>query len=77
MFLPYVVYELEEYGLPRMISKKIERIGVINFQEEGCTLASIISKFKEIGKENLIQVIEASDFEKYIIDYFYDGITAG
>lgn len=76
VFLPYVVYELEEYGLPRMISKKIERIGVINFQEEGCTLASIISKFKEIGKENLIQVIEASDFEKYIIDYFYDGITA-
>ena len=34
------------------------------------------AKQQEIGKENLIQVIEASDFEKYIIDYFYDGITA-
>lgn len=76
VFLPYVVYELEEYGLPRMISKKIERKGLINFQEEGCSLTSIISQFKEIGKEKLIQAIEASDFEKYIIDYFYDGITA-
>lgn len=32
-FLPSAVYHLEEYGLPRMISKKIHAASLINFED--------------------------------------------
>lgn len=75
VFLPYVVYELEEYGLPRMISKKIQINKIINFEEGGLTLKNVITKFQEIGKEKIKIGIKATKFERYIIDYFYDGIS--
>lgn len=74
-FLPYVVYELEEYGLPRMISKKIQKAGIIDFKNENYMLNDVIYKFKNLGKEKIKETIDANYFEKYIIDYFYDGIT--
>lgn len=75
VFLPPLVYVLEEYGLPRMISRKIQNSGVINFEEEGFTLQDALEKFREIGREELKNIIQADGFENYIIDYFYDGIT--
>ena len=75
-FLPPVVYQLEEYGLPRMISRKIHDAGVINFEDEDLTLHDTLDKFREIGNNNLCkQVNELDDFDKYIIEYFYDGIS--
>jgi hypothetical protein len=64
-----VVYQLEEYGLPRMISRKIHDAGVINFEDEDLTLHDALDKFREIGKDNLCKrVNELDDFDKYIID---------
>jgi hypothetical protein len=75
-FLPPVVYMLEEYGLPRMISKKIHKSGMINFLDLTLTIHKSIDLFNQIGKEKLIKGTPSlDDFDTYIIDYFYDGIT--
>ena len=75
-FLPSVVYQLEEYGLPRMISRKIHDAHVINFEDEDLSLHDALDKFREIGKDNLVQRVSGlEDFDRYIINYFYDGIS--
>lgn len=76
-FLPPIVFQLEEYGLPRMISKKIHYCKVINFENPDLTLHNAIDILKKIGKKELIRQIDLylQDFDYFIIDYFYDGIT--
>src|SRR5690606_14806119 len=54
-FLPKVVFQLEEYGLPRMISKKIHESKVINFYDSELTIHNAISQFNKIGKEATIE----------------------
>ncbi len=73
-FLPPVVLQLEEFGLPRMISKKIHNAGVINFEDDSLTTKSAIKKFDEIGKNQICQIKSLDSFDKYIVDFFYDGI---
>lgn len=74
-FLPKVVFQLEEYGLPRMISKKLHESEVINFFDSELTIHSAITQFNEIGKETTIERTKDLDnFDKYILDYFFDGI---
>lgn len=75
-FLPPVVYALEEYGLPRMISRKIHNNGIIDFEDEDLTLKTAIARLKQIGVDSLKEQLELDMFECYIVDYFYDGITA-
>lgn len=73
-FLPPAVFQLEEYGLPRMITKKIHNKNIIDFENEG-DLHQIIEKFKEITMVYLVDSVESFDeFDKYIIEYFYEGI---
>ncbi|MFD0765919.1 DEAD/DEAH box helicase [Mucilaginibacter lutimaris] len=74
-FLPSVVYQLEEYGLPRMIARKIHSNHIIDFMDESLTIHIAIHKFQEIGKIKLLQYKCFDEFDKYILDYFYDGIT--
>lgn len=74
-FLPKLVYELEEYGLPRMISKKIHKAGLINLEQQDISVNDIISNFNHIGINGLINRLELHPFERYILDYFYDGIS--
>ena len=76
-FLPPVVFQLEEYGLPRMISKKIHYCKVLNFENKDRTLHETINELKIIGKDQLISFIDQylSEFDYYIIDFFFDGIT--
>ncbi|MHB0945688.1 MAG: DEAD/DEAH box helicase [Sedimentisphaerales bacterium] len=75
-FLPSMVYQLEEYGLPRMISKKIHKTGLFNFENSELTIHDIIDTFNKIGKTNLFKNVPSLDeFDKYIIAYFYEGIT--
>lgn len=74
-FLPKLVYELEEYGLPRMLSKKIHKTGLINLEQQNIAVNDIISKFTDIGKQELINRLDLHPFELYILDYFYDGIS--
>lgn len=74
VFLPPNVYTLEEYGLPRMISKKIHESGVINLEEK-LEIHVILNKFSSIGEATLINKTKCIDpFDKYIIRHFYDGL---
>jgi len=74
-FLPKNVYLLEEYGLPRMISKKIQLSGLINIENNDKNLHSIIDNFNEVTCEKIIQQVEnLDDFDEYILKYFFNGI---
>ena len=73
-FLPSVVYQLEEYGLPRMISKKIHKANVINFIDKELNIHNTIDLFKKIGIEEIKNRVELDEFDKYILAYFYEGI---
>ncbi|MCW3106033.1 MAG: hypothetical protein JWQ09_539, partial [Segetibacter sp.] len=73
-FLPSVVYQLEEYGLPRMLTKKIHHAKVIDFLDPNLTIHSTVALFKSIGKSKIIEQVKFDEFDKYILNYFYDGI---
>ena len=75
-FLPPTVYQLEEYGLPRMISKKIHSSGLFDFNDVDLTLHMALDNFKSIGVTSLLtNVSNLHPFDKYIIKYFYEGIS--
>lgn len=74
-FLPSVVYQLEGYGLPRMISRKLHDNKLINFLDEELTIHIAIDKFHQIGKDNILSKQFLDEFDKYIVEYSYDGIT--
>ena len=74
-FLPKLVYQLEEYGLPRSLSKKIVNAGLIELDNQDMSLADTIGQFKKIGKDKLIASIpDKHAFEDYILEHFYSGI---
>jgi hypothetical protein len=73
-FLPSVVFQLEEYGLPRMISKKIFNARLINFYDVDLTIHSAIEQFNYLGIDEVLKIRDLDDFDKYIITYFFDGI---
>lgn len=76
-FLPRVVYHLEEYGLPRMISKKIHNSGIINFWDDSLNIHNVIDFFKRITFIELQRSTHTLDyFDKYILHYFYKGIES-
>lgn len=76
-FLPTHVYTLEEYGLPRMISKKIHQSELINLESSGMEIHEILKLFKEIGQDTILNKTKnLLDFDRYIINYFYEGITS-
>lgn len=73
--MPQNVYELEEYGLPRMISKRISERNLIDLENDDIPLSIIVENLKNIGCENLIEKLgNLTKMDKYIIRYFYEGI---
>lgn len=74
-FLPPVVLQMEEFGLPRMISRKIHNAGLINFEDKELTSKKVIEQFINIGKEQVCQIDTLDSFDKYVVDFFYDGIA--
>ena len=76
-FLPKLVFQLEEYGLPRMVSKKIQRSRLVNLEDDNKEINTVIMEFNRIGIEKILSSIRhIHPFEEYIIRYFYEGITA-
>lgn len=75
-FLPKLVYELEEYGLPRMISRKIQNSGLIDLEQTDKSVNDILEEFHEVGYEKIMKATGMSDFEGYVLSYFYSGITS-
>ncbi|MBS1631353.1 MAG: DEAD/DEAH box helicase [Bacteroidetes bacterium] len=73
-FLPPVVYQLEEFGLPRMISKKIHNAKLLSFTEEGLNIHLALERLNATGQEAVNNIDGLLDFDKYIIAYFFDGI---
>lgn len=72
-FLPAVVFLLEEFGLPRTISRKIHDSDLVDFEDNGLTTQGAIEQL--VDKMNDVYSIETLDiFDKYILDYFYQGI---
>lgn len=74
-FLPPVVYQLEEFGLPRMLSRKIQNAGLYDFEHSDNTLMKTLEWFRSTKSILLAHNLNLNTFEKYILDYFYDGIT--
>ncbi len=74
-FLPSCVMELEEYGLPRMLAKKIHASGLVNFEDEKLDLHSAINLLREIQPDILGKVEGLDSFDRYVLDYFFDGIA--
>lgn len=75
-FLPPVVYQLEEYGLPRMISRKLHDANVIDFEKKDTDLHEIINMFLGISLKNIVSKVSTLDrFDVFILEYFYEGIT--
>lgn len=78
-FLPKNVFYLEEWGLPRMISKKIHQAGIINLEDDNIPFENIIKKFKtEVDKDFLINKLKEEgsffEFDDEFIEYFYEGL---
>ena len=74
-FLPKNVYLLEEFGLPRMISKKIQQAKLYDFLRTDRNINQVLSDFNKIGIEPIINIPTLMEFDKYIINYFFEGIT--
>lgn len=74
-FLPSCVMELEEYGLPRMLAKKIHASGIVNFEDEELDLHSAIDRLRGSKSEVMSKIEGLSDFDRYVLDYFFDGIA--
>lgn len=75
-FLPRVVYQLEEYGLPRMLSKSICRSGMVDL--EGIQdIHEAIGALQNIGLDALLETVAGLDpFDEYILRYFFDGLSS-
>jgi hypothetical protein len=74
-FLPGAVYHLEEYGLPRMIAKKIHRAGLVDFADPQIDLKRAIDSFQSLGLETVLGIETLSAFDRYIVKFFFEGIT--
>lgn len=73
-FLPPVIYQLEEYGLPRMISIKLHKKAIDLIDTD---IHKVINDFINIGYYTIIERkdLELDEFDEYILNYFYEGIT--
>lgn len=74
-FLPSCVMGLEEYGLPRMLAKKIHASGLVNFEDEMLDLHSAINLLRDLQPEIIGKVEGLDSFDEYVLGYFFDGIA--
>lgn len=75
-FLPPIVFVLEEYGLPRMISRKIHASGIMNLEDTDSEIHDVLDHFRELGFDVLQAAVGTlNDFDVYILRYFFEGIT--
>lgn len=78
-FLPKSVYELEEYGLPRMISKKIQESGLVNLEDDSVPFDHVLNQLRHVGYTTTVKKLSSSNlhpFEEYILKYFFEGIDS-
>lgn len=73
-FLPTLVFQLEEYGLPRMLSRKIQLANVIDLENNDLSVNEIIKRFQKIGIDNIATAAKFSEVDRFILTHFFDGI---
>lgn len=74
-FLPKNVFYLEEFGLPRFISKKIHNSKLIDLEDNDLEINEIIEIFLKIGLDELVDEIHELDtFDEYVLKVFYNGL---
>ncbi|WP_300369704.1 DEAD/DEAH box helicase [Brachyspira sp.] len=71
-FLNISIFQLEEFGLPRMISKKISESSIIDFNKN-IELYSVIQQLKD-NKDKIMEISTLDSFDRYVLKYFYSGI---
>ncbi len=74
-FLPPVVYQLEELGLPRMMSRKIYDAKILIFDDQELTLDTAVSIIVD-ARALLNKKIFFNPFENYVFGYFIEGVSA-
>lgn len=78
LFMPSKILQLEEYGLPRMITKKlIDKLP--NIEKEEISIMTLLEEFKELGPNNIINYLKENnkfcEFDDEFIKYFFEGIS--
>lgn len=75
-FLPKLVYQLEEYGLPRMLSKQLNQAGLFDFEDDNKEITDIVSEFQQKGYEVVLAALpNHHPFDEYVLKHFYEGIS--
>lgn len=75
-FLPPLVYQLEEYGLPRMLSRVIHNAGIIDLSSHEKELHEVFNDFLDLSIENKTVLYSFFEpFDYYIFNYFIEGIS--
>lgn len=76
-FLPKYVYDLEEYGLPRMVAKKLSQSRVIDFSSSEFSFHELLKRFNFLGFENIKKSTpQLTNFDCYLLQYFLEGIRS-
>ena len=59
----------EEYGLPRMISKKVQNTGLINLEDDTKEINAVINEFLNVGVDKLVSSMKnLLPFDLYITE---------
>lgn len=74
-FLPPVVYQLEELGLPRMVSRRIHEVGLVDLTSEGVSLLKVVELLKANAREIERRAL-GGVFERYLFEYFIEGVSS-
>ncbi len=74
-FLPSCVLELEEYGLPRMLAKKIHAAGIVDFEDESLSLHSALDMLNKMKHKIQEKVADLDGFDRYVLEHFFEGIV--
>lgn len=76
-FLPKVVHQLEEYGLPRCVARKIQESGIIDFEARDLDVYEAIDLLKEHRNAIIDSPVYVFDtFDQYVLDYFFEGVSS-
>ena len=71
-FLPPLVYQLEEYGLPRMLSRKIHDLGVIDLERNDVEIHDVLEEFTSMSIEHQVRLNTSFDpFDRYIFEILH------
>jgi hypothetical protein len=57
-----------------MIARKIQRTGLIDFEARYESLHAALAVINRVGKSAVLQLPALSNFEKYIVRHFFEGI---